>query len=147
MSMKIPHDCWIVVGDGRKALLMRNEGDEVYPNFQVERLMEQENPPTHEQGTDEPGRYQVSGTTPRSAFQTTDWHELEEHRFAETIAERLHKLHEKDRFRKVVIVAPPAILGTLRKAMSKPLMEAVIAEIDKDYTNHPISEIERLLTT
>ena len=147
MSMKIPHDCWIVVGDGRKALLMRNEGDEVYPNFQVERLMEQENPPTHEQGTDEPGRYRAGGEAPRSAFETTDWHDLEEHRFAETVADRLDSLHAKGRFAKLVVVAPSAVLGTLRKAMSNSLSAAVISEVDKDYTNHPVSEIERLLTT
>jgi len=146
MSVKFPHDCWILVGDGRKAMLMRNEGDEVYPNFQVERLMEQENPPTREQGTDAPGSYRVGGGTPGSTFEQTDWHDLEEHRFAETVADRLDRLHQQGRFGKLVIVAPPTILGTLRKRMSKTLQKTVIAEIDKDYTNHPVPEIERLLT-
>jgi protein required for attachment to host cells len=48
---KIPHDGIVFVGDGRKALFLRNEGDEKYPNLKTERVFLDHNPPTHEQGT------------------------------------------------------------------------------------------------
>ena len=54
-KLKIPHDGLVFVGDGRKALFLRNEGDEKYLNLKTERVLEQDNPPTHEQGTDRPG--------------------------------------------------------------------------------------------
>src|SRR5208337_1796611 len=55
-KLSIPHDAFVFVGDGRKALFLRNEGDEVFPNLVTERVFVDDNPPTHEQGTDRPGR-------------------------------------------------------------------------------------------
>ena len=34
-GIQIAHDAWVLVGDGEKALVFRNEGDEKFPNFQV----------------------------------------------------------------------------------------------------------------
>ena len=53
----IPHGAFIFVGDGRKALFLRNEGDEKFAKFVTERvLVDEKNPRTHDQGTDKPGR-------------------------------------------------------------------------------------------
>ena len=49
-KLAIPHDALIFVGDGRKALFLRNAGDEKFPNLKTERVFAEENPPTHEQG-------------------------------------------------------------------------------------------------
>ena len=45
----------------------RNEGDEKFPNFKTERVFLDHNPPTHEQGTDKPGRSYSSVGHGRSA--------------------------------------------------------------------------------
>src|SRR3972149_3454581 len=55
-KLKIPHDAIVLIGDGRKALFMRNRGDEKFPDLRVERVLEHDNPPTREQGSDQPGR-------------------------------------------------------------------------------------------
>ena len=55
-KLAIPHDALVFIGDGRKALFLRNAGDAKYPDLKVERVFAEENPPTHEQGTDRPGR-------------------------------------------------------------------------------------------
>ena len=48
------------------------------------------NPPTHEQGTDKPGRaYASAGGSRRSGIEGTDWHDLEEHKFARDVAAAL----------------------------------------------------------
>ena len=54
-KLKIPHNAFVFVGDGRKALFLRNEGDEMYPNLKMERVFQDVNPPTHEQGSERPG--------------------------------------------------------------------------------------------
>ena len=54
-KISIPHNAFVFVGDGRKALFLRNEGDEKFPNLKTERVFLDKNPPTHEQGTDKPG--------------------------------------------------------------------------------------------
>src|ERR1019366_8577343 len=55
MKLKIPHNAYVFVGDGRKALFLRNDGDEKFPNLKTEKVFEEENPSNHEQGTERPG--------------------------------------------------------------------------------------------
>jgi protein required for attachment to host cells len=141
----IEHDTYVLVGDGSKALLMRNEGDGAYLNLQVEKLFEQENPPTHEQGTNPPGRFNDGLGVQRSAVEQTDWHELEETRFANDVAEALYKRAHKGEFGKLVIVAPPSTLGDLRKALHKEVTDKIVGELDKDLTNHPMPDMEKVL--
>ncbi len=148
-KLKIPHDAWVLVGDGEKVIILRNEGDEEFPNLVVERLFEHENPPTHEQGTDRPGRYSdapIGGTEQRSAFEEADWHRLEKTRFAKDIAGQLYKLAHRNRFQKLIIAAPPRTLGDLRDALHAEVKDRVIGEVSKTLTHHPVDQIEKVLT-
>lgn len=146
MKLRIPHDAAIVVCDGKKALFLRNEGDEEYPNLKVDRVAEAaETGRTGELGTDKPGRTQnVAG--PTSAMETTDWHARAERHFAEETARAVAALHDRDNKRKIVLVAPPKTLAALRETLGDTVQPSVLAEIDKDLTHHPVHEIERLLT-
>lgn len=44
------------MGDGCKALFLRNRGTAVNPRLETEDVFEQDNPATRDQGTDSPGR-------------------------------------------------------------------------------------------
>jgi len=116
-KLQIPHDAFVFVGDGRKALFLRNEGDEKFPNLKTEKVFVDENPPTHEQGTDAPGRtFRRAGASNRSSVQNTDWHDLEEHRFAQRAAAALETLVRERKPKAIVVVAPPRALADLRQA-------------------------------
>lgn len=136
---------WLVVADGEKALLMKNKGDTTYPNFQVVREMEQENPPTREQGSDRPGRFSGGPSIHRSAVADTDWHKVGKVRFAEEIAERLYTMAHRGDFREIMLIAPPLVLGELRKKLHREVSDKVVGEIPKTLTNHAVSDIEKLL--
>jgi protein required for attachment to host cells len=144
-KIQIPHDAIVFVGDGRKALFLRNEGDEKYPNLKTERVFVDFNPPTHEQGTDKPGRSYSSVGHGRSSVTQTDWHELEEHHFARMVAKALEKLVRERHVKALVIAAPPRTLADLRQALHKDVKSHVIAEVDKDFTKQPVYEIEKHL--
>jgi protein required for attachment to host cells len=89
----IPHDALVFIGDGRKALFLRNVGDEKFLNLTAERVFVEKNPPTREQGSDRPGRaFKRAGTNRRGSMETTDWHELGEHRFARRVAAAKHRI-------------------------------------------------------
>ena len=76
-KLQIPHNAFVFVGDGRKALFLHNAGDEKFLNLKTERIFVDDNPPTHEQGTDRPGRaFKRAATNLRSGVGDTDWHEL-----------------------------------------------------------------------
>jgi protein required for attachment to host cells len=144
--LKLLHGAWVFVGDGQKALFLINEGDEKFPNLRRMSVWENPDPPSREQGTDAPGRAYSSVGGIRSAVEETDWHELEKERFAKSVAGRINQAALANAFGQIVIVAPPKILGDLRREFAKETETKIVAEIAKDLTNHTIAEIERLLT-
>jgi protein required for attachment to host cells len=143
--VKIPHNAFVFVGDGRKALLLRNDGDADLLNLKTEQVFTDQNSPTHEQGTDRPGRAFSSVGTVRSSVSQTDWHQLEEHRFAVEVAAMLERTVRDRGVETLVVVAPPRALADLRKAFHPEVKKRIIAEIDKDLTKHPIDQIEKHL--
>jgi protein required for attachment to host cells len=143
---KLSHGAWVFVGDGQKALFLINEGDEKFPNLRRLSVEEHKDPPSHEQGSDAPGRAFSSANGIRSAVEETDWHELEKERFAVSIAAKINKAAQSGAFNQIVIVAPPKILGDLRRAFSMETESKIVAEMDKNLTHHTIAEIEGLLT-
>jgi protein required for attachment to host cells len=145
-QLHIPHDAVVFVGDGRKALFLRNEGDAKFPNLKVERSFLDTNPPTREQGSDRPGRAFSSSDGRRASMEQADWHELEEKNFARDVAAQLEKVVRERKVKALVIAAPPRTLAELRQVFHADVKSRIVAEIDKDLTKHPVYEIERHLT-
>jgi protein required for attachment to host cells len=145
--INIPHDAIVFVGDGRKALFLRNAGDEKFPNLVTERVFTDDNPLTRDQGSERPGRLSAGPAVPdrRSAIEPTDWHEIEEQRFARKIADAFEKLVRERKVKAAIIAAPPRTLADLRHALHADVKARVVAEVDKDFTHHPVDEIEKHL--
>ena len=142
----MPHDSIVFVGDGHKALFLRNKGDEKFPNLVVERVFLGDNPPTHEQGTDRPGRaFKRAATNLRSSVRATDSHEIEKHRFAHQVAAAMEALVRAKKVEAIIVVAPPRTLADLRVAFHVDVSSKIVAEIGKDLTNHPTTDIEKHL--
>jgi len=144
-TIRLSHGDLVLIGDGRKALFLRNQGDEKFPDLRVERVFADANPPTHEQGTDKPGRAFASVGSRRGAVEGTDWHDLEEHRFARDVAATLEKLVRERKVTRLVIVSPPRTLADLRQALHSDVKKCIVAELAKDLTKHPVHEIEERL--
>ena len=145
-GVRLAHDTWVVIADGEKYLLLRNEGNVEDPNLGAVLKEEVENPPARELSSDRPGRMRDAGPG-KSALQQTDWHRLSERRFAEDLAALLVDWASQGRFRRLVVVADPCTLGALRAAYGDRLQSVLAAEIGKDLTNVPIGEIEGLLNS
>jgi protein required for attachment to host cells len=141
--LKLPHNAFVFVGDGRKALFLRNEGNEKYLNLKTESVFEDVNPLTHEQGSERPGRVSKAlDYSRRSAVERADWHHIEEHRFAGMVATAMEKVVRERKAPALVVVAPPRTLADLRGAFHADVRARIIAEINKDLTRHPIGDIE-----
>ena len=142
---ELGNGAWVLIADGEKALFLRNDLDEINPDLNVVRIEEQENPADSEQGTDKPGRMQDTGVQQMSSMQETDWHQLAKDRFADELAEMLYKYAHKNAFERIVLIAPPRVLGELRDKMHKEVSSRVVADMPKDLTNHPLDKVEKLL--
>lgn len=145
-NVVVHNGAWVLIGDGRKALFFINKGSRDLLDLRVVETRIDENPATRDQGTDRPGRAFASVGGARSAVGDTDWHEVEEERFARAIAERINAGAEANEFSEIVIVAPPKTLGEIRKDLSKKAQGKVAGELGKDLTRHPLADIEKALT-
>jgi protein required for attachment to host cells len=139
----IPHDALVFVGDGARAIFFRNNGTVLNPALEVEDVFAQDNPPTREQGTDRPTRGTIGA--PRGNIEQTDWHQLNEERFAREIADKLYQLAHANRFQRLVIVAPPKVLGTLRQSLHKEVLDRIAAEVPKELATSSVNNIKREL--
>jgi protein required for attachment to host cells len=146
-KFSLPHNVWVLVGDGRKALVLRNEGDATFPNLTSQDVFKAgKNPTTAALGSDRPGRTIEHFTGRRSGIEQTDWHDIAEHRFAQHVAYLLDARDAAGDISALIVVAPPRTLAELRQSFSPSLRAKIIGELDKDLTKHPVYEIERLLT-
>jgi protein required for attachment to host cells len=75
-----------------------------------------------------------------------DFHEVEEARFLEDLAQAIEVEMSAGQFFKLVIMAPPRALGLLRESLSADILDKVELVLPKDYLNTPISDLEEILT-
>ena len=166
--MQVPHNAFVLVADGRKALFFRNEGDAEFPNLQVEHAQEHVNPADRDQKTDAAGgarSTQTGAGSPavaqggsnhasgggaqfapsRGSMGETDYHQQEEDRFAAETADMLKRRALANEFESLIIVAPPKTLGELRKHYHKAVSDRLTGELAKDLTGHAVPEIEQAL--
>ena len=144
-ALKIPERAWVVVCDGRKALILENKGDAEHPDLRMREVSEHESRPTHAMGADSPGRVHQSLGASRSSVEQTDWHDRDEDAFLASLAARLDQALAAGQTAAVIVVAPPRALGMIRNHYSKTLRGALAGEIDKDLVALPVDEIERRL--
>ena len=144
--MPLANNALVLVTDGRKTLFFRNDGDENQIDLRTEAHDERDDVPDREMKTDAPGTQgQSAGYSGRVAYEETDFHQLEEDRWAVAAAEQVNKRALQNDFEQLVIVAPPKTLGHIRKKLHKEAERRLLCEIPKEMTRRPIPDIEALI--
>jgi protein required for attachment to host cells len=144
-KLKIRQGDWVIVCDGKKALVLENAGDEKFLNLKTREVFDHPDAKTSDLGTGAPGRSFSSVGSGRSAVEQTDLHAQEEEKFLRKLADHLDKEVKAGQAKSLFMVAPPRALGVLRHAYSHNLRDALRAEIDKDLVKLPVHEIEKHL--
>lgn len=146
--MEIPHNAHVAVADGRKFLLLKNEGSAAEPRLVVEEAEVQPDPATRDIGTDGPGRtftgtagHGAGAPDHRSAYSQTDYHQQNEDNFAADAAKQLNDWVLRGRIDQLIVAAAPRALGELRKHYDKRLQAVLLGEVAKELTNRPPDEI------
>lgn len=141
--MLIPHATLIMVADGANMQVFRNSGTDSAPNLvplcEDDRKIER----TSALGSDRPGRAFQSASPARSSYETADYHQVEEDRFAKEASQRLEALLNDDV--PGILIAAPRFLGVMRLNLGAKTRSRLLAEIDKDYAQRPVKDIEMML--
>jgi protein required for attachment to host cells len=105
---------------GKKALFLDLTGTVLHPHLRLRKATRGgENPATHEQGSDRPGRAFQSVGWIRSAMEQADGHELGEMRLISQIISELEAFYHANSSQKLVLIAPPRILSYLRQQLPR----------------------------
>lgn len=133
-----PTTTWILVADAGHARIFENRG----PGrdvFQVPGgVLEATKGTEH---ADRPGRSFASVGAGRSAMEPHHSKAGPARDFANELMTRMEREHEERKYDRLILCAPPAMLGALREAVPPRLRPHVMAEVDKDLTRVPTDEI------
>jgi protein required for attachment to host cells len=138
---KIPR-IWIIIADKHIAKIFRKNGEHL--EFLGDALPE----PVHDDPTNKSvGR--VISSSGGSVHHKYEPHmnasQQESLSFAHALAGWLEKAAQEDAFDRMVLVAPPHILGDLRKTMDKEVHTRIVAEVNKELTKHDEASLRKEL--
>ncbi|MBB4287162.1 host attachment protein [Roseospira goensis] len=129
---------WVLVADATRARVFEATGQPLDLARTPVHEMTAADPPSRDIASDRPGRtFESVGDLRHAKEPPTDPHRHEKRRFAHAIAGLLERGRTTAAFDRLVIVAPPQMLGDLRDELSDPLRGLVIAEVDKDLSMLP----------
>ena len=141
-----PHITWILIVDGERARLLQNLG----PGKGLSRAINGEffydTRATRDLGTDKPGRSFESASAARHAYEPkVDWHRAEKQVLCKEMAKIVNQGALEKSYERLVLIAPPQILGDLRQMLDDHAKSKIIGEMDKDLTHIPDKEIPKHL--
>ena len=126
---------WIVVADAGRARLFRYHGLKQPLEPALDHELVHDTRRSREIASDRQGRGFDEGGHGRHGMEPgTDPHRYEQQRFARELAELLETQHNQGEFQRLVLVAPPGMLGDLRASLSGRLQKLVHKEEAKDLT-------------
>ena len=141
-----PTRTWVVIADGGRAKVFESHGPKSDLAHIDDMDLEAELPPNRDILADRPGRVIESHGRARHAIEnSTDPHKALKREFASMLGDSLAVSLAKKRFDRLVIVAPPPVLGDLRDVLSKRVKARIVAELGKDLVKTPRSELPRHL--
>src|SRR5687767_919930 len=130
--MALPHQALVLVADGRKLLFLRNHGDQNQIDLRTEAHDFRDDRKDREIKSDAPGTMKQRWGDGRPAMDETDFHQLEEDRWAKDAAEELKRRALANDFEALAIIAPPKTLGVLRKEIHKDVERRIVLTLNKE---------------
>jgi protein required for attachment to host cells len=137
---------WIVIADGAHAKVLERSAEK--PTLRtVDGLnVSIELPASRDMLTDRPGRsFESHGRARHAKESRSDPHRELKRSFAKHLAGLLKTNLADKRYERLVLVAPPAMLGDLRDALVKTVRARVVAELAQDLVKTPHSQLRRHL--
>jgi protein required for attachment to host cells len=139
-----PVKTWIVVADAAKTRIYLNEGPGRGLTEMPGKQRDTDLKESREINSDKPGRTFDSGGQGRHAMEPpTDPKRHEKAEIAKDLIDMLSDAHKKRAFDRLILIAPPTMLGDLRGAMPKELESAIHGELPKDLTHANKRELEQ----
>lgn len=134
---------WVVVADGARVRIFQGDPRVGALELVMPELVGRGREKGSELLADRPGRsVDSSHIGNRHAMEPpTDPKEVEKQRFARELADKLEEANNEGRFARLMIVAPPKMMGELREVLSDRVKEKIVREVEKDLTWVSVHEL------
>jgi protein required for attachment to host cells len=141
-----PIRTWVLIADGARARVLENQGPGRGLHAVPGMTFAAEHGATHDLVDDREGRTFSSTSHSRSAIDARkDPHRVLKSDFAKALAEVLAEAEAQKAFDRLVLVAPPVMLGDLRHAVSDHVKARLAGELAQDLTKMPNADVPRHL--
>lgn len=141
----LERNTWILVADGSRARLFRNESPKVALQPALDHELIGENLPSRDLVTDREGRQTGSSGNHHALDRETDPKEHEKQRFLRDVAHVLENGLDSNSYKSLVVIAPPRALGELREHLDARVTARIVQEIPKDLTKDRVDALEARL--
>lgn len=134
---------WVIVADNSRARVFTSETPSS-PLIEVDSIVHPE-ARMHDRDitSDLPGRGSGTGGSRHSYETETDAKDYENLGFAKRIAGFLDEARKSDKFKQLIIVAAPSLLGNLRSGLNDQTRKLVSLELDKNLSQLSPAEIRK----
>ena len=133
---------WILIADGARARVLETTGGASGLSEVPGLDLRADHRSSHEIRSDEPSRsYESVGAARHAVEPRTDPHRELKRTFAHQLAAMLDERFARHEFDRLVLVAPPQMLGDLRNAISHSVRVKIAAELAMDLFKVPDSEL------
>ena len=132
--MKVPHKAIVLLADGERCVVMRNDGQPF--ETKLERVSELDLELTN---------FSAGIRHQDPAGQRAGSTDLDELAHGAAIAEWLNKQTLNGAGEPLVIVADPKTLGQIRQHCGQQVQQRIVGELAKDLLNSPVADVERAL--
>lgn len=134
---------WVIVADNSRARIFTSETPSS-PLIEVDSIVHPE-ARMHDRDitSDLPGRGSGTGGSRHSYETETDAKDYENLGFAKRIAGFLDEARKSDKYKQLIIVAAPSLLGNLRSGLNDQTRRLVSLELDKNLSQLSPAEIRK----
>jgi len=137
---------WVLIADGGRARLLstaRVAGDDNFVQLAAYDNSEALEAPA---STDRPGRsFESANATRHAVAEYSELNKQPKLEFADYLADIVNQGAVNEDYSRLMIVAPPTLLGRLRESLSDQAKERLIGSLDKDLTHVGLADLPKHL--
>ncbi|GAC1592394.1 MAG: host attachment family protein [Polyangiales bacterium] len=128
---------WVLVCDAARGRLFETHGPAAKLRLLHEFAHPQSRAKVNQLVSDHSGNRSAEGASVHhnAMAPSTNPREVEKEHFAHEMVEHLDQALRANQFDRLVLVAPPQLLGTLRSELKQQLQNHLLATVDKDYVH------------
>jgi len=137
---------WIVIADSSRVQILTRRAEQ--PGFDIVTAFQapEGHASAHQLGSERPGRMQESANSAHHSVEPRhDPHEEATIEFLRTIARYLNDNATREDVPGLILFAPPRALGHLRKMLEPGVARKIRAEVPKDLTKIPLTDLPKHL--